>query len=257
MLRRVGHFIPAGMPLLMVSRPDRLPHDLIDELRGAVDIGPTRTLQQDVEFGVIQIVDIALRAISPAVNDPSTAISCIDQLSRILIRWIGRAPPPSRFYDPPHVLRVVLPWIDLDGLLDTAFEQIRHYSASDVAVSLRLLRAYGDIASTVRDPELRDMLSGARKRWSRAVRRACRTLTWPGCGRAPRWSWSSRADRYVGQPVRIGSLPSQPIAASRTASKMRRRVGVACDISMIVPGWPSLRKYTNRPRGASPSWPTT
>jgi uncharacterized membrane protein len=52
----------------------------------------------------------------------------------------------------------VLPWIDLNGLLDTAFEQIRHYSASDVAVSLRLLRALGDIASTVREPHLQEML---------------------------------------------------------------------------------------------------
>ena len=50
------------------------------ELRAAFDFGPTRTLQQDVEFGVLQIVDIALKAISPAVNDPTTAISCVDQL---------------------------------------------------------------------------------------------------------------------------------------------------------------------------------
>lgn len=169
MQRRVGHFIPAGIPLLLVSRPDRLTHDLIAELRGTVDVGPTRTLQQDVEFGVIQIVDIALRAISPAVNDPSTAISCIDQLSRILIRWIGRVPPPSHFYNPPHVLRVVLPWIDFDGLLDTAFEQIRHYAASDVAVSLRLLRALGDIASTVREPQLHAML----RRRAQAVVETC------------------------------------------------------------------------------------
>ena len=101
------------------------------ELLGAFDIGPTRTLQQDVEFGVIQIVDIALRAISPAVNDPSTAISCIDQLSRILIRWLGRAPPASVLFDPPHVPRVMVPWISVDGMLDTAFEQIRHYAATD------------------------------------------------------------------------------------------------------------------------------
>lgn len=141
-----------------MSRPDRLSHDLIQELRGAVDIGPTRTLQQDVEFGVIQIVDIALCAISPAINDPSTAISCIDQLSRILIRWICRASPPSRIHYPPHVLRVVLLWIDLNGLLETAFEQICHDSASDVAVSLRLLRAPGDIANTVREPNLQKIL---------------------------------------------------------------------------------------------------
>jgi uncharacterized membrane protein len=157
--RRIGHFIPAGTTLLFVTRPERLTRDLVTELRGAVDIGPTRTLQQDVEFGIIQIVDIALRAISPAVNDPSTAISCIDQLSRILIRWIGRVPPASHSYNPPHVLRLVLPWISFEGLLDTAFEQIRHYAANDLAVSLRLLRALGDVASTIREPHLREILA--------------------------------------------------------------------------------------------------
>ena len=49
-------------------------------------------------------------------------------------------------------------WISFDGLLDTAFEQIRHYGTGDVAVSLRLLRAYADIADTLRDPGLRDVL---------------------------------------------------------------------------------------------------
>jgi hypothetical protein len=62
------------------------------------------------------------KAISPAINDPSTAISCIDQLSRILIRWAGRTPPRTYLHGPPHVLRVVVPWIDFEGLLDRAFE---------------------------------------------------------------------------------------------------------------------------------------
>jgi uncharacterized membrane protein len=153
--RRVGHFVPAGVPLLMVSRRTRLDRHHAVDLTGAFDIGPMRTLQQDVEFGVIQIVDIALRAISPAVNDPSTAISCIDQLSRILIRWIDRIPPESLLFSPPHVLRVILPWIDLDGLLDTATEQIRAYGAGDAAVSLRLLRLLHDVAVTVEDRALR------------------------------------------------------------------------------------------------------
>jgi uncharacterized membrane protein len=156
--RRVGHFIPESVPLLRVSRGDRVTPDREERLLAAFDIGPARTLQQDIEFGVIQIVDIALRAISPAVNDPSTAISCIDQLSRILIHWTSRVPPPSYFYDPPHVLRLVVPWINLDGLLDTTFEQIRHYSASDVAVSLRLMRAFKDIAGSINQPKLRRLI---------------------------------------------------------------------------------------------------
>jgi uncharacterized membrane protein len=56
-------------------------------LRAAFEIGPTRTMQQDVEFGIIQIVDIALKAISPAVNDPSTAITCVDQLEPFATQW--------------------------------------------------------------------------------------------------------------------------------------------------------------------------
>ncbi len=135
--RRVGQFIPAGGALMRTTHGDRISEERALQLIAAVDVGPTRTMQQDIEFGVVQIVDIALRAISPAVNDPTTAISSIDQLSSIMIRWTSRAPPRSCYYDPPHVLRVVVPWIDLDGLLDLAFEQIRHYSISDAAVSLR------------------------------------------------------------------------------------------------------------------------
>ncbi len=156
--RQIGHFVPAGIPLLMVSRRSRLDRDRAVELTGAFDIGPMRTLQQDVEFGVIQIVDIALRAISPAVNDPSTAISCIDQLTRILIRWLARFPPDPLLFNPPHVLRVVLPWIDLDGLLNTAIEQIRAYATTDAAVSLRLLRLLHDVAITVENDALRQRI---------------------------------------------------------------------------------------------------
>jgi uncharacterized membrane protein len=152
--RRIGHFVPAGVALMRTTRGDRITPEREEEFLAAIDIGPTRTLQQDVEFGVVQIVDVALRAISPAVNDPTTAISCVDQLSSILIRWIGRAPPRRAFFDPPHVLRVVVPWIGLEGLLDLAFEQIRHYAVADAAVSLRLMRALDDIVGTVDDPIL-------------------------------------------------------------------------------------------------------
>jgi len=156
--RRVGHFVPEGVTLIKTSHRERVTDGRLTELLAAIHIGPTRTLQQDVEFGIVQIVDIALRAISPAVNDPTTAISCVDQLSCILIRWLGRAPPPTFFYDPPAVLRVAIPWISFDGLFDLAFEQIRHYSVADAAVSLRLMRALGDISATVEEPEIRAAL---------------------------------------------------------------------------------------------------
>ncbi|HWJ17933.1 MAG TPA: DUF2254 family protein [Geobacterales bacterium] len=158
LLRRVGQFVPEGVPLFSATREERLDKERVAELRSAFDIGPTRTLQQDAEFGVIQIVDIALKAISPAVNDPSTAITCIDQLGRIMIRFVNRSVPASVLCGPPHVVRVIIPWIAVEDLLETAFEQIRHYSASDIAVSLRLLRAFDDIASTCSDPRIVESL---------------------------------------------------------------------------------------------------
>jgi uncharacterized membrane protein len=151
-VRRVGHFVPAATPLLMTYKGERLSEEGIEEVRHAFDIGSARTLQQDVEFGVLQIVDIALKAISPAVNDPSTGVSSVDQLSRILIRFASRELPESLLYDPPGVLRVSIQWIDFERLLTSAFEQIRLYSQSDLAVSLRMLRALGDITSTTPDP---------------------------------------------------------------------------------------------------------
>jgi uncharacterized membrane protein len=150
-LRRVGHFVPAGVPLLKVSRPERLSPESREELAGVFDLGPSRTLQQDIEFGVLQIVDIALKAISPAVNDPTTAINCVDQLSRILIRFASREPPESALYDLPGVVRTHIPWIGFDQLLVSAFDQIRHYAKQDRAVSLRLLRALADIRMSTRD----------------------------------------------------------------------------------------------------------
>jgi len=165
-IRRVGQFVPAGAPLLTIYKGDRLSPEAAGELRGGFDIGPSRTLQQDIEFGVLQIVDIALKAISPAVNDPTTAINCIDQLSRVLIRAASREPPEPYYYDPPGVLRFTLPWIGFEGLLYSAFEQIRLYAQADMAVSLRLLRALADLAAST---PVREFRAGLAERGRRIV----------------------------------------------------------------------------------------
>jgi uncharacterized membrane protein len=157
--RRVGQFVPAGVPLLLASKPERIFGEAGQQFRAAFDIGATRTLQLDVEFGVLQIVDIALRAISPAVNDPTSAISCIDQLSRILIRFVAREPAEQLLFDPPGVVRVSIPWIGFERLLNSAFDQIRLYAKGDVAVSLRILRALTDVASTTQNSQYRKALA--------------------------------------------------------------------------------------------------
>ncbi|MHB8636621.1 MAG: DUF2254 domain-containing protein [Fimbriimonadaceae bacterium] len=163
-MRRIGHFVPAGAPLVAYVANRPLQPETATALRGVFDIGPTRTLEQDVEFGLLQIVDIALKAISPAVNDPSTAISCVDQLGRILIRIAGREPPESHYFEPPGTLRVTVPWLSFERFLDTAFEQIRSYAKADLAVNLRMLRSLLDIASTVSDASRRELLAARGRR---------------------------------------------------------------------------------------------
>src|ERR1700730_4846977 len=200
-------------------------------------IGSMRTMQQDVEFGVLQIVDIALKAISPAVNDPSTAINCVDQLARILIRWVGRAPPANLLSDPPHVVRVIIPWIDFDHLLDTAFEQIRHYAVNDIAVSLRLLRALSDLAATTDDEPMCERL----------VLRGRRIVA--GCATWVDASNSKRLERRLaelearaptpGDPLRQRVIPARKIDEPRKFMSFRLEnrgacVGVDCCLYFLA-----------------------
>jgi len=163
MERRVGHFVAEGVPVARLSRPGRF-EGLQPAILATIDLGPARTMEQDVEFGILQLVDIALKAISPAVNDPSTAINCIDQLTRILVRLAAREPARATFFDPPGVARLVLQELPFSRLVDVAFEQIVHYGKGDLAVSIRVMRAFADIASSTTDEEtLASILSGAER----------------------------------------------------------------------------------------------
>jgi uncharacterized membrane protein len=164
--RRVGHFVAEGVPLLRLSREKALTPAAVAQILEAIDLGPVRTMEQDIEFGILQLVDIALKAISPAVNDPSTAINCIDQLTRILVRVATRAPVRALFFDPPGVVRVALPELPFSRLVDVAFEQIVHYGKSDLAVSLRVQRAFVDIAASTDDA---DVLAAVRASAERAA----------------------------------------------------------------------------------------
>jgi uncharacterized membrane protein len=148
-------FVPEGAPLWVVSTP--VSPAVAAGLVAAVDIGPIRTMQDDVEWGLRQIVDIGLKAISPAVNDPSTGALCIDHLSRLLIRAGRRGAPVSVFRSGPST--VVVPAPRLPELIDLAFDQLRQYGKTDMAIALRVVRAIGDVAEAVTDPAGRARLA--------------------------------------------------------------------------------------------------
>lgn len=149
---RPGTFIAQGNALVSVFPRTDLTPKLTRKLNQAFMLGSERTEQQDVEFPIDQLVEIALRAISPAVNDPFTAIRCIDRLGAGLSRLAQREFPSPYRYDQHHKLRVIAEPVRFEGLVETAFSPIRQYARSDRAVTLRLLDALIQIANSTDHP---------------------------------------------------------------------------------------------------------
>lgn len=148
---RAGKFVVQGSNLVMVCPGERVNQKLTEHINDAFILGKERTEKQDVEFPLNQLVEIALRAISPAVNDPFTAIRCIDRLSAGLSHLAMRDFPSPYRYDNDNNLRVIAPGVTFAGLTDAAFNQIRQYSTSDVAVTIRLLEAIEAISPHIRN----------------------------------------------------------------------------------------------------------
>jgi uncharacterized membrane protein len=155
---RPGHFIVQGSDLVMVFPGHCVNRKLCQQINDAFMFGRQRTEQQDVEFPINQLVDIALRAISPGINDPTTAIECIDQLSAGLSHLAQREIPSPYRYDDDNNLRVIAEPFTFAGLTDAAFNQIRQYGKSDVGVTIRLLEAIATIATYTSDPQGRAAL---------------------------------------------------------------------------------------------------
>lgn len=142
LVRPMGSFVPRGGVLFRVN--GELTSEEEDSLFRAVELGPERTLQDDAEYGIRQLVDVALKAISPAINDPSTAVTCIDQLGALLI-LAGSLPDPPNVFEAEDGGRFELVRTSFDDLVDLSVEQIRQYGRADMAVCLRLVRMLTDV----------------------------------------------------------------------------------------------------------------
>ncbi len=139
---RPGDYVIEDSLLLRLWPLDRSTPELARQLHAAFILGNQRTAEQDVEYGIREIVEVAVRALSPGINDPFTAINCIDALASGICR-IARIglPLPTR-YDSMGKLRMIVPVSTFEGLADTAFEQIRQYGQTSVAVTVRLLEVF-------------------------------------------------------------------------------------------------------------------
>ena len=155
---RPGDFIPPEKQIVDLWPPKRLDDKAYEQINQATIIGIYPSWNQDVSYAVNQLVAIAVRALSPSVNDPFLAMSCIDRLGAALIRLAKKSIPPSYRYDQGGKLRLITSSFSFEGVLDRSFNQIRQAAASEVAVTIRLLETLATIAGVVERPERKEAI---------------------------------------------------------------------------------------------------
>lgn len=153
----VGSYLVPGAVLASVWPASACSDHVEDGIRNAVILGSERTMQSDIGYGVRQLADIAIKALSPGINDPTTATIAIDRIAEVLVE-IGRRPtrPPIR-RGPDGRGLLLLPGPSFGELVDLAFTQVRHYGIADPMVAEHLVLVLGRISEHV-DREYRDVL---------------------------------------------------------------------------------------------------
>jgi uncharacterized membrane protein len=154
---RPGHFIVAGRPLATVWPPDAAA-EVAGDLKRAHVTGPHRTLIQDPVFAIDQLAEIAIRALSPAVNDTFTALTCIDWLSAGLCRMSGRALTEGIYRDRTGRIRLIEHDPSYARMVNRAFDKIRQAARGMPAVIIRLLDALANVMENTVGPEQRRVL---------------------------------------------------------------------------------------------------
>lgn len=151
LLHRPGDFVFQNADLMVVRSEHEVEQKLKHKLGSFLIMGGNRIPEQDVEFAIHQLVQLALRAISPGINDPHTAITCIDHLGAA-VRLINHKIIPGPFrLDEKGEKRLILNHVTYEGILDSAFNQIRQYANGSADISIRLLEVFYSIAESTRD----------------------------------------------------------------------------------------------------------
>jgi len=152
---RPGDFVVEASDLAVVWPVEAADEALVGRVADAFILGVRRLRLQDVEFAVNQLVELALRALSPGVNDPFTAIHCIDRLGASLARLAERGTPAAHHCDSEGHLRLITEVVTFSGIVDASFNQIRQHARTDVAVTIRLLEAIAIVAAHARTDKQR------------------------------------------------------------------------------------------------------
>ena len=144
---RPGNYVFPGAPIAWLSRPAVAAEQAVCD---ALVLGAERTPYADVEFAIRQLVEVAMRALSPGINDPYSAISVIDRLGSALCELVGVRLPSGKYVREGRLVLTV-PAVDYDGLADTMFHPLRQYGSTSAMVLIRLVEVFTAIASCEAD----------------------------------------------------------------------------------------------------------
>ena len=168
---RPGHFVLRGSHALMVQSNAQVSEGVQTAIRRSFTVGQDRTPTQDLEYSVRQLVEIAVRALSPGINDPFTAVAVINRLAGALELAALNAAPVRHYTDDAGNLRVLAIPSDLSDLFDTALNQIRQAASQTPAVLIQLAHICAQLASVLPDASSRGSLQGHLQKISRAGQR--------------------------------------------------------------------------------------
>jgi uncharacterized membrane protein len=157
--KRPGQFIVAGHALALAYPAEAVTDEIAAAVGKAFLVGRQRTLIQDAEFAIEQLVEVAVRALSPGINDPFTAINCIDWLGAALSFLAGRRLASPLCRGAGGRICVVTDAYTYAGILDAAFNQLRQNARANEAVSIRLMDMIGLLAESDLPPAYRHALA--------------------------------------------------------------------------------------------------
>jgi uncharacterized membrane protein len=155
---RPGEFTAEENTLLTIWPSKEIPQELKKRMEGSFILGDQRLRIQDVEYHLNQLIEIALRALSTGINDPLTAMSCVDQISAALSQLMERSIPTGYNYDSNEKLRLITKPLTFTDIIEKSFNQIRRNGADSVSVTVRLLEGIELIAPHIRTGEQKTTL---------------------------------------------------------------------------------------------------
>ncbi|GAA3231773.1 DUF2254 domain-containing protein [Pseudonocardia petroleophila] len=168
---RPGSHVVEGDVVALVWPPDRVDDRLGPAVRSGLTVGRARTPDQDVDYAVLVLEEMAVRALSPSTNDPYTAVNALDDLAAGLTHMVGRDVPSPYRYGPDDRLRVIAPRTGPVELVDRVFDAIRWHGTGHPPVLHRMCGLAEQLAGAARDPELRDRLVAHLERLQEAFER--------------------------------------------------------------------------------------